>query len=416
MPEHSNDPRINILLMMLWRVSDRDAGMQVRDLRETLRDEALLTICVDDGLIEFVRRNHCTSGPEHSKKWHFERGWDVAESHKPNRKPVWQYLEEIFAEEVPDEVRTRIRLGKHGTVVAARLALNLAVGSEVSNASGVPTPVEKPELVTLPSEAIGLWHALADLRTACEHVRTWLSLAKQELLTSIPDATSLIHTGPEPAAGWPRIWSALNTCLADFWPRHELTQSALTGLPAAIQVALDNLERPGWVQRLRRVLDALAEWPAVGGMDEIDSHPLIVKLSWSELPDWNPLFRAMADAQRDLYSLRKSDPPQQSRQNPIPTQIAFNANGESFVEDEDEISAEFRELGRADGELLRSNYLAESRDWVLTSDTLSKNFGPGKLLTKRIKQGRTFVYLYSECLALRDKRTRAKNDEQHEGY
>lgn len=405
----SDDPRINVLLMMLWRVSDREAGMLVRDLRETLQDEALLTICADDGLIEFIRRNHCTSGPEHSRKLHLEPGWNVAEFNKPNRKSVWQFLEEIFAEDVPEEICHRIRLGKKGAVVAARLELGLSAASQATAESGRPDSEEmRAELVTLPTEAINLWHALADLRTASEHIRTWLSLSKQELLTSMPEATSFIQSGAEPATGWPKIWSTLNTCLAEFWPRHELAHRALTGLPQSIQAALDNLERPGWAQRLRRVLDALAEWPATGGIDEIDSHPLITKLSWSDLPDWNPLFRAMTDAQRDLYSLRTSyapqqplqTPPQQPRQTAPPTHVEFDANGESFAENEDAIPAGFRELGLVTGAPLSSTYLAANADWDLRNYELTRNFGPGKPLTKRIKLGRVFVYSYLECLEL----------------
>ncbi len=130
MSELAEDPRVAELLLLLWDAPDREAGIAIVDLPDSLRAEDLLTACEGDRLIQFLRRNHCYHGGGPHRKLVLERGWSIAELHKPNRNQVWQLLEEAIGEDVPDEIRHRVRLGYFGSSKAARLALARSNGGE----------------------------------------------------------------------------------------------------------------------------------------------------------------------------------------------------------------------------------------------------------------------------------------------
>lgn len=81
---------------------------------------------------------------------------------------------------------------------------------------------------------------------------------------------------------------------------------------------------------------------------------------------------------------------------------------------EGEIPAEYREGGRADGEPLTTPYLRESPDWMLKSAYVSKHYAAdgSKTLTRRIKTGKSYAYLFNELAALRLKKT--QNESRNE--
>jgi hypothetical protein len=67
------------------------------------------------------------------------------------------------------------------------------------------------------------------------------------------------------------------------------------------------------------------------------------------------------------------------------------------------VPAELRELGRADGVVLTSSYLAATSGWDFSSTELTKAYHSGDL-TYRLKVGRAYAYLYTELYRLREKR------------
>jgi hypothetical protein len=68
-----------------------------------------------------------------------------------------------------------------------------------------------------------------------------------------------------------------------------------------------------------------------------------------------------------------------------------------------EVPAMLRELGRADGRVLTSSYLASTGGWDFRSPELTKAY-QRKDLTYRLKVGRAYAYLYTELYQLREKR------------
>jgi hypothetical protein len=73
-----------------------------------------------------------------------------------------------------------------------------------------------------------------------------------------------------------------------------------------------------------------------------------------------------------------------------------------------DVPAEFRELGRADGPVLSSTYLAATGGWDFSSAELTKAY-QDKELTYRLKVGRAYAYLYTELFRLREKRAARKS-------
>jgi hypothetical protein len=116
------DQRTIDLLSLLWRVTDREEGVAIVDLHLSLQDDGLFTEWTAAGLIEVVRRNHCHVGGGVHAKLVLEQGWSVADFSRPDRKRVWQLLEEVRIENVEAEIRHRVRLGRAGDIEAARLA------------------------------------------------------------------------------------------------------------------------------------------------------------------------------------------------------------------------------------------------------------------------------------------------------
>jgi hypothetical protein len=65
--------------------------------------------------------------------------------------------------------------------------------------------------------------------------------------------------------------------------------------------------------------------------------------------------------------------------------------------DASKVTAEYRDLGRPDGEPLTAEYLKDDPDWRLNKSMLTR-----KLKNARIKVGRAFVYKYDAALVLRE--------------
>jgi hypothetical protein len=83
------------------------------------------------------------------------------------------------------------------------------------------------------------------------------------------------------------------------------------------------------------------------------------------------------------------------------------ANG-AKVKPED-VPAELRELGRADGPILTATYLATTGGWAISSVDLTKAFQTREL-TYRVKVGNAYAYLYTELFRLRERRADRKNE------
>jgi hypothetical protein len=130
-------PQSAKLLQLLQDADDQEAGIAVIELPEVLRDSNLLAACEGQGLIEFIRRNHCHVGGRVNAKLVLESGWNVAQLAKPNRKRVKGLLAEALTEQVEPEIRYRLRLTYKGDGEAARLALTSA-------GNGTPPPAAKP--------------------------------------------------------------------------------------------------------------------------------------------------------------------------------------------------------------------------------------------------------------------------------
>ncbi|MBC7853630.1 MAG: hypothetical protein IAF94_09355 [Pirellulaceae bacterium] len=122
MAELTDDPQVAELLL-LWDAPDREAGIAIVDLPESLRKEELLTACEGARLVRFARRNHSWQGGGVHHKLVLEPGWGIAELHKPGRMQAWQLLQEATSEDVPNEIRHRVQLGYRGSAEASRLAL-----------------------------------------------------------------------------------------------------------------------------------------------------------------------------------------------------------------------------------------------------------------------------------------------------
>ena len=65
-----------------------------------------------------------------------------------------------------------------------------------------------------------------------------------------------------------------------------------------------------------------------------------------------------------------------------------------------DVPVQFKRDEDPDGDLLTTNYIVGWGDWGLTGKDLSINYGPGKLLTRRVKVGRQWVYMDRELKAL----------------
>lgn len=138
----AEDPRVAELLLSLWTAPDQEAGIAVVDLPEAMRDEVLLTACEGDGLIEFLRRNHCFHGGVLLPILVLEDGWNVADLRQCDRKRSRQLVRDACREgfDIPKEIRLRVRLSDRGTSEAARLGLLRTAGEPVADGSDKATP------------------------------------------------------------------------------------------------------------------------------------------------------------------------------------------------------------------------------------------------------------------------------------
>jgi len=80
---------------------------------------------------------------------------------------------------------------------------------------------------------------------------------------------------------------------------------------------------------------------------------------------------------------------------------------EGRVKTLNEVPAQYRDGGTMKGNPLIPEYLAIREKFNLPGHVLSRSFGPGKALTKRLKVSRVYVYEYRECCCLRDRREHA---------
>jgi hypothetical protein len=77
--------------------------------------------------------------------------------------------------------------------------------------------------------------------------------------------------------------------------------------------------------------------------------------------------------------------------------------GEKFSEED--APAAYRDGGKPKRPVLTTTYLKDTLEWQLLGSYLSKNYGPGKPLTRHIKVGREKAYLFNEAAALRTIKT-----------
>ena len=71
----------------------------------------------------------------------------------------------------------------------------------------------------------------------------------------------------------------------------------------------------------------------------------------------------------------------------------------------EDVPAEYRDGGKPDGEILTVKYLENTSKWDLKGPYLSRNYGPDKTLTSRIRVGKSYAYRHKEVAALRDIKT-----------
>lgn len=127
MSELRNHPGVGKLLQLLYKADDQ-AGLPIVELPESLRDEKLFTACEGKNLIEFIRRKHVWVGGGIHRELRLEPKsgwdiWDIAELHKRARKSTRELLKEVLAEDVPREIRHRVRLTYDGRAEAAQIML-----------------------------------------------------------------------------------------------------------------------------------------------------------------------------------------------------------------------------------------------------------------------------------------------------
>jgi hypothetical protein len=103
-------------------VSQQD-GMAIVDLPKELHSGDYFHLLWADGLIQFIRRRHCFVGPRGHERLVLERGYDIAELHKPDRLQPGALIEEALKENVDPAIRHRVRLTVAGMTAAIRLAL-----------------------------------------------------------------------------------------------------------------------------------------------------------------------------------------------------------------------------------------------------------------------------------------------------
>ncbi len=71
----------------------------------------------------------------------------------------------------------------------------------------------------------------------------------------------------------------------------------------------------------------------------------------------------------------------------------------------DKVPPQFKRDEDPNGDLLTAKYIVNWSDLELTNTDLSRYFGPGKPLTRRVRVGKGWVYLYRELKALSKAKT-----------
>jgi hypothetical protein len=153
-----------------------------------------------------------------------------------------------------------------------------------------------------------------------------IDVAAEKLRDALHDLSGcgLIHSLQIAKQGLPSRWfpvdgndgnwdareGALRSKLVEFWEAWDAAIVQLNVLPTFTLDRLNDLSgRRFWADRVRRALNSIAEWPAHSQPNPRTGHgvdvPCIVaKLQWSEVPDWQPHFQVLAEAERDLFAVR----------------------------------------------------------------------------------------------------------------
>ncbi len=136
-------PRTAELLKWIHARGDANAGCEVVELPQQLRDAALLTVSDADGLIEFGRRNHCTVGGGSHATLVIEDGYTFGSITGPQKKPMEESLREAFADNGPAELRLCVRLTAKGRVEVSRLFVH----DETPKVQGKPQSTRESKTV-----------------------------------------------------------------------------------------------------------------------------------------------------------------------------------------------------------------------------------------------------------------------------
>jgi hypothetical protein len=131
------DPRTLELLRLLWAAPDRNIGVAIVDLPETLRDDGLFTEWIGAKLIEVIQRNHHHVGAGNDRKLVIDPMWNLADFSLPYRKRIWQFLKEDCSKDIDERIRHRVRLTQNGEMAAAAMSRQSEVsGFRCSNCGG----------------------------------------------------------------------------------------------------------------------------------------------------------------------------------------------------------------------------------------------------------------------------------------
>jgi len=163
----------------------------------------------------------------------------------------------------------------------------------------------------------------------------------------------------------------------------------------------------GMVMKVRGGGPVVVDWIAELG----EEHAELAIEAFREQPDFE-------DALFDLRALIRKESARASVTTPHVVSAGRSpeaGNGE-VVEPHEQgsIPPEYRENEKKNGEPLTAPYLESNPQWDLPSHYLSRHYSADgtKRLTKRIKVGRAYAYMFEEVAALR----RLKNESENDGH
>jgi len=260
-----DDPQARILILLLWDVTDREAGVAIVDLAEAQRDEALLSACHGEGLIEFIRRKYCYVGGGEHQKLVLENGWNVAELYKAGRQPVWKLIREAIAEQVDRDIRYRIRLTNRGCDVAGVIAKTSSAQSTNGDFNALNNALNA--LTKLNVSMMMVSQHLAAIQRQSQDYD--LGFAPNGNLSRICRRGSrLIIWEPGSADDRHEFLELCSNCewfpkhVKSLWESQREADDALGAVPRRLLENIDALTARPWLPSVRRYcLDLVLKWP-----------------------------------------------------------------------------------------------------------------------------------------------------------